>query len=142
MRVHFKLEQVDDYPPAAVETVWTRPTDDGQGYIVDNIPFFITAATLDDHISVSTDDEGQRWFLENLRASANSLIRVVVFQENQLENVASALRGLGCDVEILASRCLMAVNVPSHVELGKVQDYLASEERRDLLDYEEPILRQ
>ncbi|WP_313459998.1 DUF4265 domain-containing protein [Stenotrophomonas sp.] len=142
VRVHFKLEQFEGYPPETSESVWTQPSNDGLEYFLDNIPFFITEATLGDRISVTLDEDGRRWYLRTTRASTNSLIRVVVFQEQHLQTVPATLRGLGCDVEILASRHLLAVNIPATIELGSVQAHLATAEAEGILDYEEPILRQ
>jgi hypothetical protein len=142
IRIHFRLEQVNGYPPDVEESLWTQVAKGGEGYVLDNIPFFVSTATLGDRVSATNDDDGRLWYLETIERSTNSLLRVVVFQGHELEGVASALRDLGCDVEVLVARSLLAVNVPSEVDLTKVQDYLVCVAEQGSLDYEEPLLRQ
>lgn len=143
VRVHFKLDQIDDYPPVSVESAWTieTPEDEGYGYVMDSIPFFFSLATLGDRISVE-EEGGKLWFKGVVRRSGNSLIRVVLFDPSRTEEVRSALRRLGCDVEALSSYNLLAVSVPENVSLVEVQTYLKAMVDDSVIDYEEPILRQ
>ncbi|WP_315385737.1 DUF4265 domain-containing protein [uncultured Stenotrophomonas sp.] len=141
IRVHFKLDQVDDYPPVAVESIWTQELPGDGGYVIDSIPFFINSATLGDRISVS-EDEGRLWFDGVVETSDNSLLRVVLFDDALIDEVRLSLQRLGCAVETLAAKSLLAVNVPPESKLSSVIAYLESLSNRSLADYEEAILRQ
>jgi hypothetical protein len=141
VRVHFKLDQEDGYPPVVVESLWTEAIGDGSTYLIDSIPFYVKIATLGDKISV-TDEDGRLWFKSVLEISRNSLIRAVMFVEAERGRVVEHLREMGCSIEMLESRNLVAINVPADVRLLDVQQFLALLAERDVLDYEEPILRQ
>src|SRR5215510_7558701 len=98
IKVLFRLAQdSDDYPPVAVESVWaTRATP--KGYTLDNIPFFVREATFGDIVEAVEDGEGT-WFLKLLIPSANSLLRVVLFDTTRLNELRQHLAELGCSTE-------------------------------------------
>ena len=48
----------------------------------------------------------------------------------------------GCSTEYIKAHTLLAVSIPSTVNLREVQGYLQAEASAGTLDYEEPILRQ
>jgi hypothetical protein len=109
-------------------------------YLIDNIPFFTRDATLGDTIAATEDDEGL-WFCEIIATSMNSLLRVVLFDDDRTDELCNRLVQMGCTVEWFPSCNLVAVNVPPSTALTPVQDYLRDEARAGWLDYEEPILR-
>jgi Domain of unknown function (DUF4265) len=141
-KVHFRLVQDEDgYPPINVESVWAEPTTEPNEYTLDNIPFFAREATLGDVVCVHKEDS-HLWFDKVMRRSANSLVRVVFFDNAFVERVNDRLVKLGCSTEYLETHKLLAANIPNSVNLDDVQEYLQSEAGAGVLDYEEPILRQ
>jgi hypothetical protein len=141
-RVHFHLTQdTDGFPPASVETMWAKPSDRSGEYIIDNLPFFATEATIGD-VGAARDEEGNLWFEKVVRRSPNSLVRVVFFDRDSVERVTKHLVAAGCSTEYLAAHSLLAVNIPERVALATVQKYLQAEAEAGSLDYEEPMLRQ
>ncbi len=141
-KIHFQLTQDEDgYPPVGVESVWAEPGENPGEYIIDNIPFFIREATLDDVVRVREQD-GQLWFEATVRPSLHSLIRIVFFDLEQVDRVSKRLTDLGCEIEHFRAYKLLAVSIPANVKLSDVQSYLRSESDAGTLDYEEPILRQ
>lgn len=142
VKVFFHLKQDEDgYPEVAAESVWAKPTEHADEYIVDNIPFFIREATIGDTLK-AFKEEGVLWFDSLLRGSGNSLIRVVFFKNSSKERVNEKLSEMGCSTEYSKDHNLLAVNIPAEVNLSDVQTYLQSESDLGKIDFEEPILRQ
>jgi hypothetical protein len=140
VKIRFRLVQdEDEYPPFAVESVWAIKQPTGS-YRIDNIPFFTRDATLGDTIAATEDEEGL-WFSETIRPSTSSLLRVILFDDDRTDELCNRLVALGCTVESFRSHHLVAVNVPPSTTLSPVQDYLRDQAREGWLDYEEPILR-
>lgn len=141
-KIRFQLAQDEDgYPPAAVESVWASPTDKPDEYEIHNVPFFAREATIEDTVRVRAED-GDLWFDTMVRASGNSLIRIVFFDKSSLDRINAQLIVLGCATEYLRAHNLLAVSVPSGVNLTSVQEYLSQESSAETIDYEEAILRQ
>lgn len=142
VKVYFRLTQDDDdYPPVSTESVWATPGPKPGEYILNNIPFFVREATIGD-IVTATDEDGVRWFDALVCRSSNSLLRAVLFIEDQMERVALHLTRMGCSVEYMKTYKLLAINVPENVRLTSIQEFLGKEATSGTLDYEEPILRQ
>src|SRR5512140_2416623 len=142
VKVYFRLVQDEDsYPPAAVESVWAQPSTKAGEFVLDNVPFFAREATIGDVVQVREED-GHLWFEKVVRRSQNSLVRVVFFDRASVERVNERLVNLGCSTEYIKAHNLLAVSIPSTVNLREVQGYLQAEAGAGTLDYEEPILRQ
>lgn len=141
-KVYFRLQQDEDgYPPVAVESVWAQPGANDREYVIDNIPFFASDATLGDTVLVR-NEEGCHWFDRLVRPSENSLLRVTFFDRGAAERVSERLTWLGCSVEHFTKYNILAVSVPTDTKLTDVQEYLRLEADAGIIDYEEPILRQ
>jgi len=141
-KVHFRLIQdADGYPPVAAESLWAQPGVNAGEYVIDNVPFFASNATLGDTVLVREED-GHWWFERLIRRSGNSLVRVVFFDQACIERLSERLISLGCATEYLMDHNILAVSVPDTANLTAVQDYLRAEASAGSIDYEEPILRQ
>lgn len=142
VKVHFRLEQDEDgYPPVAVESLWARPSVKPSEYVIDNVPFFVREVTIGDIVRVREDD-GEHWFESVSARSSNSLVRVVFFDGADRRAIKEKLIALGCATESLEKHNLMAVSVPSTVELQDIQAFLQVEAEAGRIDFEEPILRE
>lgn len=142
VKVFFRLEQDEEgYPEVAVESVWATSSDKPNEYVLDNIPFFVRVATIGDVLKVHEED-GVLWFDCVTKRSSNSLIRVVFFDKQSVDQVVQEVRELGCDVEYSKDFNLLAVSIPGNIELSNVKYYLQNKEGEGCLDFEEPILRQ
>jgi hypothetical protein len=142
-KVLFHIESdASGYPPVYAEGVWSIPAGDGL-FVLDRIPLFTREATLGDTVEVRLADR-RWWFHKLVRKSGNSLLRIKSFKGMKPEEVISALARLRCSTtyEAEITRGLVAVNVPGDVPLRPVRQFLAAAAAKDLLDYEEPILRQ
>lgn len=142
VKVFFHLKQDEDgYPEVSAESVWAKPTERADEYILDSIPFFIREATIGDSLKALKED-GVLWFDSLLLGSGNSLIRVVFFDNCSKGKVNEKLNAMGCSTEYSKDHNLLAVNIPAEVDLSDVQAYLQSESDLGKIDFEEPILRQ
>ncbi len=140
-KIIFLLEQDEDgYPPVAAEGVRVNHLG-GDEYEIDNIPFFSSEATLGDVVRARVVD-GELRYLETLRESKNSLIRVVYFDGADATALRKRLDATGCSTEHEALHGLFAVSVPPTVSLSVVLAALEPDYSNEQVDYEEPILRQ
>ncbi|UPG85200.1 DUF4265 domain-containing protein [Luteibacter aegosomatis] len=138
----FRIEQdADGYPPVGAESLWARQAERVGEYVLENIPFFSTHATLGDLLKV-VEKEGVLWFDGLIKKSGNSLIRVVFFNRDALDPINQALMTMGCLTEYSKDFNLLATSIPEKVNLTEVQSFLADQEHLGFIDYEEPILRQ
>jgi len=141
-KVHFKLTQSEDgYPPIGIETLWAKSTETAGKMVLDNIPFFSYDATIGDVINVR-NYEGRHWFDKVVRRSENSLIRVVFFNLDCLDEVNKTLNAIGCSTEFVKSYKILAVSIPACTDISEIQKYLRRQSEKGRLDFEEPILRQ
>lgn len=142
VKVHFRLEQDEDgYPPVSVESLWAVPTDRPHEYVLDNIPFFASQATIDDVVQAK-EEEGVLWFDRVVKPSGNSLLRLAFFRPDKIQEVREALKQLGCSSEWDSNHAIVAVNIPASATLESIQALLAEQAQAGYFDYEEPILRQ
>jgi hypothetical protein len=140
-KIIFPLEPDDDgYPPVGAERVWTREVAEGQ-FVIDNIPFFATQATLDDVVEAH-ENEGVLEYTATLRRSGNSLIRVIYYKGTDPADVRRQLEALGCTTELCGAFAIIAVNVPPNVKPDDVQTLLRHGFEEEKWDYEEPLLMQ
>jgi hypothetical protein len=140
-KIHFVIEQDEDgYPPVGSESVWGREDKEGH-FIIQNIPFFIKAATFEDVIAATVED-GALQYKATVKPSTNSLLRVVCYRDTDPVEVCAQLEQLGCSTELAAMYSLIAVNVPSEVRLRDIEMMLDHGVKENRWDYEEPLLRQ
>jgi hypothetical protein len=83
VKVHFRLEIENDWPPASVESLWAVDQDDGTARL-DNIPWFVRGIACGDIVTTEPDDEGDgaaRWFGARKTAPSALSCSVTVAQE-------------------------------------------------------------
>src|SRR5262249_956597 len=122
------------------ESVWAKEEPDGR-FVLDNIPFFATQATLGDVVAATLEDGCLR-YSATLERSGNSLIRVVCFRGTDPMEVRGLLEEVGCSTELFALYSLVAVNVPPSVNLEDVEAALRRGVEDGRWGYEEPLLMQ
>jgi hypothetical protein len=141
-RVSFRIEQDEDgYPPYESETLWaTEISEESGDLVVDNIPFFESAATIGDVIRGYHRD-GQFWFERLVQPSGHSLLRVIVYSPERVAEIRRRLRMLGCSTEEFKDKPLIAVDIPSEIPLRPIRKFLDDLEENDVATYEEAIIR-
>ncbi|UPZ29845.1 DUF4265 domain-containing protein [Streptomyces sp. LRE541] len=98
VKVHFRLEITDDWPPASVESLWAVDQGDGTARL-HNTPWFVRGIAYGDIVATEPDEEGVRWAGEVVRRSENCTIRLIVLRDGgsggARQSVLNAFHELG-----------------------------------------------
>jgi hypothetical protein len=121
----------------AVESVWAAK--EGNGYRIKNIPFFAPNIAYDDIISVE-DDNGELFFDDIIKESGNSTIQVIIYNENDFEEVTKKIESFKCGWEGSYLKGYISVNIPKEINYLPVKAFLVSESENKKLDYKEACL--
>jgi hypothetical protein len=122
------------------ESIWCDKTGNGT-YIVDNIPFVAKNISLGDIIIVEYDNsEGQYYFDNLVSASGNTTIRIIMFDNQKIEETRTWLNNNKCDSEVLNAMNIIAVNIPKEIAYRPIKAFLDSGEQNDKWSYEESCL--
>lgn len=147
VKVGFKLTRdEDDYPPADWEWMWASRVGNST-FKIDNIPFFAKSISCGDIVAAEQTNTGLI-FRELVQPSGHSTVRIIVHRGNRsdeqlrtvVDDVAQALRALGCTTELSHIPSLIAVDVPPEVNYQSVAAFLSGKEHEGLLRYEEACL--
>jgi hypothetical protein len=127
-KVLFRVPESDG--SAQVETLWAVDLGNNE-YQLDNSPFYVYSVSWQDVVDAPyNEDEGFPTFVRVVRKSGNRTVRVILEEPaapgNRAEEVLKGLLALGCDYEG-ANRTYISVNIPPHVELGAVREYLVEQ---------------
>jgi hypothetical protein len=140
IKVAFELERdANGYPPCPWETLWAYEVETPL-YCLDNIPFFAMEVSPGDVVRVK-DDDGQLVFEEVVRPSKNSVFRVYVEDEEDVQNAREEFRKLGCESELSDLPKLFAFEVPGSVSFDPVATLLTEGDEGGRWKYEEACLR-
>ena len=137
VKVLFRLTQDESgYPPYAVEGMWTSRQADGT-YEIENIPFYSYDVAVGDVVKAQ-DVDGELFYVERVRESGNSVIRMLIYDRGELDSVRAELRALGCDSE--GDGAVLAVNVPADVPYAPIFRFLSEGDRAKRWGFEEAVL--
>ena len=121
------------------ESIWC--IQDGENYVIDNIPFVAKRISLGDTIKAEFDDEDKAYYFDDfVSVSGNTTIRIYFKDEGAIERVRDDLKRLGCESEVFLERKLLAVNIPANVNYGPVKEFLDKGEKENQWTYEESCL--
>jgi hypothetical protein len=120
-----------------VESIWTHK--EGDYFRIKNIPFFTPNIAYDDLISAENDD-GELFYDDIIEESGNSTIQIIIFNEQDVKDVASKLEILSCGWEGSHLKCYISVNVPKKVNYFNVKKYLDEMASENKLDYKEACI--
>jgi hypothetical protein len=139
-KIHFELHPDEDgYPPCQVESLWAIIQPDGT-FVLDNVPFFTREATLGDRV-VGRNVDGEFWYRATEEPSKNSLVRVIMLNEELTAPIRESLKSLGCDTEFSHLPNLFSVSIPPTADWARVQSALEAWQEEGILDYEEALNR-
>ena len=137
VKITFRLVQdADGYPPVHYESMWARSLPDGT-YEIENIPFYSYDVAVGDVVKAQ-DVDGELFYVERVRESGNSVIRMLIYDRGELDSVRAELRALGCDLE--GDGVLLAVNVPADVPYTPIFRFLTEGDRAKRWGFEEAVL--
>lgn len=112
----------------------------GMIYKIDSIPFFTYEVALGDEIAVFCGDS-ELSYLEIVRNSSNSQLRVVCFKETNQEEIRVSHSLIGCDTEWLEKFRINTVNITDAASIGAALKSPEIFEEQGLLEYEDAIVR-
>ncbi|MFF5936680.1 DUF4265 domain-containing protein [Streptomyces sp. NPDC012508] len=140
LKVHFRLEVEDDWPPAGVESLWA--TDRGNGTVeLANTPFFVRGVAIGDIVETSTDNKGTRWAGSVVRPSDNCTIRLIVLRDGgsaaARQSVLNVFHELGAGGEGIERFRMVALDIPPNAEVVKIKRPLQEGVEREWWHVEE-----
>jgi len=120
------------------ETMWVIRR--GDGYEIDNIPFYVKELALGDVVDARPDASGILWYSKLIRPSGHSTIHLWFSNEKEVESAREELRQMGCASEVSDLPRLVAVDVPPDVPYEKVKTFLEQGENAGRFEYQEACL--
>lgn len=107
------------------ETLWAFPVGNNI-YCLDNSPFFAYGVSWKDIVQAEPDENGFPFFSGIIEKSGHRTVRVLLEKDShQVDDLIAKILELGCTCETAFSR-ILAVDIPPHVEMQTVTDYLTS----------------
>ena len=122
-----------------LESLWALP--EGDGFKLDNIPFYAHGYAWGDVVAATPDDDGLLRVRGLIRPSGHSTVRLWFRDPKEVAAVRQTLRAMSCGSELDLAR-LVAVDVPASVEYAMVRNYLDEKESAGIFEYEEACLAQ
>lgn len=119
------------------EGVWAEKQ--GDYYKIKNIPFFASNIALDDIVSVE-EDEGELYFVELIESSGNSVVQIVFFKPEMINEITKHFEELECGWEGSHLPNLISVNIPKKISYQVIKEYLDLQYEQGILDYKEACL--
>lgn len=139
-KILFRLQRdADGYPPNEWETLWAKEL--GQDlFQIDNVPFFVRGISDGDTV-LATFREDEYHFVRVVKRSKNSVIRVMVYEGEDVQALRDQLSTLGCESELSHIARLFSVHIPASVSISEVRALLDKGEQEERWSYEEGSLR-
>ena len=140
IKIYLEYE-TDNEDEFGVESVWALMEADGDGYRLDNIPFYARELALGDIVSV-VERDGRLHLDELLKASGHSTVRIWFSNQDDVKSTRQQIRAMGCGSEISDLPRLVAMDVPPEVPYGPIREFLDAGAKAQKWDYEEACLGQ
>lgn len=139
-KILFRLKRDSEgYPPDDWESLWAFETESGL-YSIDNIPFFVRGISLGDVVSVKKKND-ELFFNQVKKFSDHSVIRIVVFEKQNIKTLKKKLSELGCDSGEIHLEDLIAFDVPPESNFQEITAFLQEGEDANKWEYEEASIR-
>lgn len=141
VKIAFELQQDEDgYPPDRYETLWAVMLRQDDLYRLDNIPIYVKRVSSED-VVLAKSKEGHLEFVQLVKASTNSVYRVFVGSESDVQAARDSFRALGCESEQSHVSRLLTMEVPGSVSIQPVEALLEEGAASGRWEYENGVLR-
>ena len=141
VKIAFELQQDDDgYPPDRYETLWAVALEESGLYRIDNIPLYVKGISSED-VVMAEPQEGRLQFVRLVRPSANSVFRLYVADESDVQSARDSFRALGCESEQSYVPKLFALEIPGSTAMAPIDALLEEGAASGRWEYEEGVLR-
>jgi hypothetical protein len=140
VKIEFRLEVEDGYPPISVERLNARPVDDGQFEIL-NSPFFAKNVAYGDYVTAEPIAEGGLSFVSCSTYSGFKAISLILMDDSLDTFLMDLLRGFQCVIEYgeFGKLRMLAVGIPGSVDYSPIRSVLDSHEKAGKLSYAELV---
>ncbi|WP_037588055.1 DUF4265 domain-containing protein [Stenoxybacter acetivorans] len=138
-KVYFYLKQKDDWPPFASEFIWANSLGDDR-YQLNNIPFFAEGVSFGDVIKADIQN-GNPWFVNIVKASTNSTLRVFCFDTQKKIEFSKWLGQNSCMSELGFEGEYIVANIPGTIDIDALEQFLADIEEPGQFEFEFSCLR-
>jgi Domain of unknown function (DUF4265) len=141
VKVCFRLEDADGWPPVESEGVWAKPCGAGE-YVLDNAPWFARGVAFGDRVRAEPDQNEVLWVAERVAWSGRYTVRVIPLGDGpaarQLRTIVDAFSPLGAECEgALPAFNLVALDIPPTAQLAEIKALLREGETEGRWAYEE-----
>jgi Domain of unknown function (DUF4265) len=141
VKIAFELQQDEDgYPPDKYETLWAVALGQDCLYRLDNIPLYVKGVSSED-IVLAESKEGRLEFVRLVEPSSNSVYRVFVTEESDVQAARDRFRALGCESEKSYVPRLFTMEIPGSVSIEPVEALLEEGAASGRWEYENGVLR-
>lgn len=121
----------------AVESAWAEKA--GNYYKLNNLLFYAPNYSWGDIVNV--EDRNEELFVTGLvEESGHSTIRIIFYNEENIDPTIEQLKYLGCDYEGSNVPTLISVDVPPQVNYANVRQFLDEGEENGMWSYQESCL--
>lgn len=124
----------EDSDEIELESCWAKPI--GEGYQIDNIPFYAIGYAFNDIVSASERD-GMLYVEGLLEASGHGTLRIWFYDPDIIQSTRLKLEQMGCSSEVSDLPKLVSIDVPKDIDYQEIREFLEDGARREVFDYQE-----
>ena len=121
-----------------IETMWA--TTSGEGFRLDNIPFYAKGVSYRDIVSTDPEEYGFFYFKKVLKRSGHRTVRLLISEKQKVQGTCKELHSRGCIIEISDIPTLISVDIPPEVSYEDLLVYLEDGDSKEKWGYEEACL--
>jgi len=142
VKVDFKLEVNDDFPPIAIESLNGIMMKSGL-IKIDNAPFFVESIAVGDIVDCSkTEGQSNYNFESVIHEGGHKSIAIIFIDDSVKEGTYQTLTSFGCFCEYgeFQGFNMLAVDCDESVNFGEIQFYLSECEANGAISFAELCL--
>lgn len=141
IQISFHLRPVTEtWPPVPSERLWAMPLGDGR-YRIASTPWFIAEIAVGDVVTAAPRNDEALWAIDRVEAAGHVTLRVIPRKEGPLagdaQAVVDAFTALGVVSQGINQHGILAMDVPSGIDLAAVKAFLLAGELDGTWFYEE-----
>ncbi|PHR01352.1 MAG: hypothetical protein COB29_14750 [Sulfitobacter sp.] len=136
VKINFEIP-IEGSEECEVESLWALPC--GNGYKLDNIPFYAKGVSFGDVVTVEKIGDCLH-MVELAESSGHSTVRLWFADIADVQVTRKTLESFGCSSEISDQPRLVAVDISPSVTYDNIRAYLDEGEINGKWDYEEACL--
>lgn len=120
-----------------IESAWAIQV--GDNFKLDNILFYAPDYSLGDIVSAE-DRNGELFVTGLVKDSGHSTVRMIFDNKDDVNEIRTYLRSIGCQSEISDLPTLISVDIPPEIDYKKIKEYLDQGSELSKWGYEEACI--